>query len=85
MDHLRELPIGTIISWILKIDKETGTEIANLPEGWQRCDGSTIEEGIWKGKITPDLNGEKRFLRGGSDSKVLTLEVKVGNAMDRLI
>ena len=54
--------------------KETNTEIADLPDGWQRCDGSFIEKGIWAGKRTPDLNGERRFLRGGPDKDVLTLE-----------
>ena len=40
-----------------------------------RCDGDTIPEpSIWAGKVTPDLNGEKRFLRGNSDSNVLNLE-----------
>ena len=40
-----------------------------------RCDGNTIPEpSIWAGKLTPDLNGEKRFLRGNSDSNVLNLE-----------
>ena len=29
---------------------------------------------IWAGQKTPDLNNEKRFLRGGSDQEVLTLE-----------
>ena len=47
----------------------------DLPAGWQRCDGSTIEHpSVWAGKLTPDLNNEKRFLRGGHDSLQLTLE-----------
>ena len=42
-----------------------------------RCDGTLIpntNESIWAGKTLPDLNGERRFLRGGSDSNVLTME-----------
>ena len=40
-----------------------------------RCDGDTIPEpSIWAGKLTPDLNGEKRFLRGNTDGNVLNLE-----------
>ena len=33
-----------------------------------------IPEGIWAGSFTPNLNGEGRFLRGGQDNNVLTLE-----------
>ena len=40
-----------------------------------RCDGSAIPPpSIWAGESTPDLNGEKRFLRGGSDASMLSLE-----------
>ena len=46
-----------------------------IPVGWQRCDGSIIQSpSIWAGQRTPDLNNEKRFLRGSSDDTVLTLE-----------
>ena len=46
-----------------------------LPVGWQRCDGTVIEHpSPWAGKLTPDINNEKRFLRGGHDSEQLTLE-----------
>merc|ERR1712038_1380138 len=74
LSELPEVPIGTILSWVVKVDKNGG-EIASLPDGWLRCDGSTIPAGsIWTGKPLPDLNGEKRFLRGGSDDDVLTME-----------
>ena len=50
-------------------------ETIDLPPGWQRCDGSTIEHpSPWAGRLTPDLNNEKRFLRGGHDNEQLTLE-----------
>ena len=50
-------------------------ETIDLPAGWQRCDGSTIvHPSPWAGKLTPDLNNEKRFLRGGHDSDQLKLE-----------
>ena len=29
---------------------------------------------VWAGQRVPDLNGERRFLRGGSDQDVLSLE-----------
>ena len=50
-------------------------ETIDLPPGWQRCDGSTIEHpSPWAGRLTPDLNNEKRFLRGGHDNEQLTME-----------
>ena len=40
-----------------------------------RCDGTVIPHGsIWEGKKTPDLNNERRFLRGGPDSDMLNME-----------
>jgi len=74
LDHLQELPVGSILSWVLKVDHDPDSEFATLPEGWQRCDGSIIDYGIWKGKTTPNLNGERRFLRGGTDADALVLE-----------
>ena len=73
VEKLPDVPIGTILSWVMMVDKNGG-EVANLPKNWQKCDGSIIDHGIWEGKRTPDLNGEKRFLRGGDDNDVLTLE-----------
>ena len=68
-----EPPVGTILSWIPKIDKSTG-EVVDLPPGWQNCDGSDITEGPWTGGKTPDLNGRGLFLRGGDEDNVLETE-----------
>ena len=39
------------------------------------CDGSTIPNGLWAGRNTPNLNGEGRFLRGGPiENSLLTQE-----------
>jgi len=69
-----DLPLGTIMSWVTKVEGYEGDPIS-LPDGWQRCDGSIIEApSPWAGQHTPDLNNQKRFLRGGSDQEQLTLE-----------
>ena len=68
-------PIGTIIAWTMKVDA-AGNSTGDIPAGWQRCDGSVIlEPSIWAGERTPDLNNERRFLRGGSDDTVLFCEL----------
>ena len=70
---LIESPVGTIMAWILRVDSDG--EAVDLPDGWISCNGSVIPEGsIWAGKQVPDLNGERRFLRGGSEEEMLTLE-----------
>ena len=67
-------PIGTITAWASKPTKDT-RETVNLPEGWVRCSGEIIPEpSVWAGQLTPDLNGERRFLRGAPDSEMLTME-----------
>ena len=73
VEMLPVVPIGTIISWVFKVDNTTG-KIVELPEGWMRCNGEVIPEGPWTGRRVPDLNGDRRFLRGGSDDEMLTLE-----------
>merc|ERR1719458_1270097 len=76
INKLHLAPIGTISAWVTKPTKETREdEMVSLPEGWVRCDGATIPEpSVWAGQLTPNLNGERRFLRGASDSEVLNLE-----------
>ena len=55
---------------------KNGQDLADLPAGWMRCDGSEITDknSIWHGHYVPDLNGDKRFLRGGSENDMLTEE-----------
>merc|ERR1711971_100138 len=75
VNQLPEVPVGTIIAWTLKIDIDGGEYIDKLPDGWVRCDGKPIpNNSIWVGRPTPNLNGEKRFLRGGVDTEVLITE-----------
>jgi len=74
IEKLHEAPLGTITAWVTRPSPEGDTE-ASLPEGWQKCDGSLISApSMWEGKVTPNLNGERRFLRGGSDTDMLKLE-----------
>merc|ERR1719391_1865690 len=73
VEELHEAPVGSITAWVSKPSPD-GVE-APLPEGWLKCDGSPIPApSMWEGKVTPNLNGERRFLRGGSDSDMLKLE-----------
>ena len=59
-------PVGTILAWTMKVETN-GTEIGDIPDGWMRCDGSVIPPpSVWAGQKTPDLNNDKRFLRGGT-------------------
>ena len=59
----------------MKVMDDGGEDFVELPSGWMRCDGSIIPSGsIWEGKRVPNLNGEKRFLRGGLDEDVLKME-----------
>ena len=75
VSKIPDVPIGTILAWVLRVDNDTSAETVDLPDGWMVCDGSVIPDGsIWSGKLVPDLNGKRRFLRGGSDDMVLTLE-----------
>ena len=76
-----EAPLGSIIAWTPMPDANT-LNPTSLPEGWVLCDGSVIEGGIWDGRTTPNLNGEKRFLRGGETEEVLTLEDEKTNYRD---
>ena len=74
IDDINLMPIGSIIAWIIKPTKESANA-TYLPEGWIRCDGTTIPPpSIWAGSKTPDLNNNKHFLRGGSDSDYLESE-----------
>ena len=62
-------PIGSVIPWI----GENNTGMA-VPAGWQKCDGSLIEQGPLAGQTTPDLNGKELFIRGGSDKDAGRIE-----------
>ena len=61
------------MAWTPYPDKNNDNPVT-IPSGWVTCDGSQITEGIWIGQNTPDLNGSKRFLRGGIISDVLNME-----------
>jgi len=67
-------PLGSIIAWTPRPSANQATNM-ELPDGWVRCDGSVIPSpSIWAGMNTPDLNSDRRFLRGGNDNSALTFE-----------
>ena len=59
------LPIGSIIAWHKSL---TGTPA--LPAGWVECNGGILDnpDSPLNGQAIPNLNGDKRFLRGGTIS-----------------
>jgi len=73
MHKMNQAPIGTIVAWSPKTHSEGGNDVT-LPSGWLECSGIMIKEGIWEGQTTPDINGDKRFLRGSILDDVLTEE-----------
>jgi len=73
IDNLHLAPIGAIVGWTPRpaVDKAN----IDLPHGWVRCDGQVIPApSTWAGTKTPDLNSERRFLRGGDDAHSLVFE-----------
>ena len=78
-DKKKPSPIGTILAWTPLPDLETLNPV-EIPDGWLECDGSMIQKGIWIGRRTPDLNGSKRFLRGGVIGDALRVEEDTVNA-----
>ncbi len=61
------VPIGTILPWHRDLP---GTP--PLPNGWEECNGQTIDlpGSPYDGLALPNLNGERRFLRGGLTSGI---------------
>ena len=58
-------PVGSIEAWIGGTSDSLSQPLP-LPEGWMKCDGSTIPKGPLENLLAPNLNGEKGyFLRGG--------------------
>jgi len=58
-------PIGSIIAW-----HKNFANTPALPVGWLECNGQVINDpqSPFNGQTLPDLNGDKRFLRGSSTS-----------------
>ena len=68
-----DAPLGTITAWIAKLTKEDRVGL-DLPDGWLPCDGRAIENGLWLGGITPNLNVNGHFLRGGNENNAMEFE-----------
>merc|ERR1712126_206667 len=71
--NLDAFPLGTILPWVNR-PSTRASHYEKIPDGWVVCDGRVILNGVWKGSQTPNLNGEGRFLRGGSLADALTME-----------
>lgn len=69
-------PIGGIIAW-----HKSFTNTPSLPVNWAECNGQTISESKspYNGQALPNLNGDKRFLRGDSTSGTLQADAFQGH------
>jgi len=73
--HLHLAPIGSIMAWTPRPAIGNETLAMKLPKGWVRCNGHVIPSpSPWAGIRTPNLNSDRRFLRGGHDNHSLTFE-----------
>ena len=68
-----DAPLGTIIAWVPRNNKSLNDNI-DLPDGWLPCDGSAIRNGPWSGGVTPNLNTNGFFLRGGNENNAMEFE-----------
>jgi len=70
------VPIGTILAWHKNL-----TGCPALPAGWVECNGGTLDnpDSPFNGQAIPNLNGGKRFLRGGSISGDLQADAMQGH------
>lgn len=64
------VPIGSIIAWHKNF---APPPIGELPSEYMECNGQIIDDpgSPYHGRTLPDLNGDKRFLRGNATSGTL--------------
>lgn len=74
-----QAPIGSIVAWHKSL-----SGVPSLPGNWAECNGQTISDSDspLDGVTLPDLNGEKRFLRGDSTSGTNQADAFQGHAPD---
>ncbi|MCP4133371.1 MAG: hypothetical protein GY754_20555 [bacterium] len=72
-------PVGTIIAW-----QKNMNSTPDLPGTWVECNGQTITDAdsVYFGMNTQNLNGEGRFLRGGSTSGIYQEDTTAINGLD---
>ncbi len=70
-------PVGSIVAW------HKNLETVSIPAGWVECNGQKIadEGSVYYEKYIPNLNGETRFLRGGSSSGTLQEDTTAVNGL----
>jgi hypothetical protein len=76
MEGSMNLPIGAIIAWHKNL-----TGVPALPAGWVECNGGTLDnpDSPLHGQAIPNLNGDKRFLRGDTNSGSLQTDAMQGH------
>lgn len=71
LDGLFAPPVGSIIAWN---PSAVGLTVADLPENWVPCNGQ-----VASGIPIPNLNGPRRFLRGGNTDGVFEQDAMQGH------
>jgi len=68
-------PLGSIVAWHRDFPNTPA------PSGWVECNGQVIGDPLspFLGQTLPDLNGEARFLRGGTATGVLQTDAFQGH------
>ena len=70
------VPIGAILPW-----HKSFTNTPALPSGFVECNGQTLSDAgsVYNGQTIPNLNGDARFIRGGSTSGVEQADAMQGH------
>ena len=74
-------PIGTIFAWHKHFFEKKDNSDGYLSNGWMECNGDIIndKDSPCYGQKVPNLNGERRFLRGGLMSGIIEEDIKLEN------
>jgi|GEM_PF-1677378 len=72
-------PVGAIVAWHKSL-----AGVPALPSSWMECNGQTVSDAAspLNGRTLPNLNGQGRFLRGGTTSGATQADAMQGHTHD---